>query len=461
MKKLLNFINTKILKNKKLLTIFAVFAFLLLCLPATAHAHGGADAGLLFFAGVSLFTNVVALVFLIIPIFISNKIGLIIITIVNFLLFMCFLLLGRSFVLDSRIHLIGPDFLLSAVLCALGILIAVLKPNFPITFRNIVLVILALIFICTAVEIIFRRISSPEYQHNKLRKAVINNDIERVKQQLSEGVNIDYKNQRNPALSVAIYQKNKKMVELLLNSGVNINEPSAFEKYPLAEAIEDKEMFEFLLSKGANINCGEGNVKTPLGHMAEKNNVELMKFAISKGANIDSRDKFGSTPLYYAINNGAKEAAEYLISKGANIENLDYMGRTPLLLAVENGRAEIAEYLISKGANVNGKDKYGNNTLLALVKSSRIKDESARLKLAKFLISKGADVNMPNIYEETALHKVVYDKQKEMTKFLLDNGANINAIDNSGNTPLDETYSNEDMKQFLLSYGAKSGDELK
>ena len=56
----------------------------------------------------------------------------------------------------------------------------------------------------------------------------------------------------------------------------------------------------------------------------------------------------------------------------------------------------------------------------------------------------------------TALH---FAEDVEIAKILIDNGANINAINNKGETPFD-TIKSETVKNFIQEKGGKSGLEI-
>ena len=70
---------------------------------------------------------------------------------------------------------------------------------------------------------------------------------------------------------------------------------------------------------------------------------------------------------------------------------------------------------------------------LELIKSARIGD----IEAAKKYLANGANANAKNKLGETPLHGAAFNNRTNIIRLLLDNGANINAEDNNGYTPMD------------------------
>ena len=78
---------------------------------------------------------------------------------------------------------------------------------------------------------------------------------------------------------------------------------------------------------------------------------------------------------------------------------------------------------------------------------------------AKRLIANGADVNAKNEDGWTPLHLAAIQNAAEVAKVLIANGAEVNANDNRGNTPLYWAESSQDdtaeVKKVLIANGAE------
>jgi ankyrin repeat protein len=201
-------------------------------------------------------------------------------------------------------------------------------------------------------------------EHKKyFESAIINNDLDRVRNILKEGT--------SPNIILSLYDKTpiiiciKKgyinMMKLLLEygasvhkNGTNLGSPLRALCYPMgkrkATMTKKLEMLDILLEHGADMNekdsfCG----RTMLHSLAssEWDMSELITKAIEKGADIDIKDDDGHTPLYDACNNPNNyDNFITLIKKGANVNAINNY-EMPLLielLLTDNCIEEDMEY---------------------------------------------------------------------------------------------------------------------
>ena len=108
---------------------------------------------------------------------------------------------------------------------------------------------------------------------------------------------------------------------------------------------------------------------------------------------------------------------------------------TELLYAAGRGDLTAVRELIADGVSVNAANHVGGTVLMSAC-------ASYRSEVVEFLLQAGADVNMPTKDGQTALHVAVGsspslpEKQRECVRLLLKQGAQVDALDKSGGTPL-------------------------
>jgi ankyrin repeat protein len=77
--------------------------------------------------------------------------------------------------------------------------------------------------------------------------------------------------------------------------------------------------------------------------------------------------------------------------------------------------------------------------------------------IASFLIESGADVNATNDYGWTPLHYAAAPEDESVALLLMQNGADVNAVNTDGNTPLHfaAEYGKLQMTRQMLSQTAR------
>ncbi|KAJ1468621.1 ankyrin repeat-containing domain protein [Baffinella frigidus] len=148
-------------------------------------------------------------------------------------------------------------------------------------------------------------------------------------------------------------------------------------------------------------------------------------------------------PLWFAASKGDIQQARALVLSGVNIEEVG--GRapfreTPLETAVEEGYFEMAQMLLDNGADIHSRNVTDGGSLL----HGTVKHSSTGMAL--LLINNGADVSALDDNGQTPLHRVAQthfgrhpmyrDLGMVAARLLLDHGAHVSAIDNFGRTPL-------------------------
>ncbi|CAB0044252.1 unnamed protein product [Trichogramma brassicae] len=127
---------------------------------------------------------------------------------------------------------------------------------------------------------------------------------------------------------------------------------------------------------------------TPLHKALSWENKKLAELLLKRGANMNITNSHGETPLhiicdkYYDVN-----FVELLLKiaddqhQTVQVDAQDYQGRTPLFLAIENGRMKVAELLLRRGANPNLVNAYGSTPLHVTIQHGYYVEEVMFLKI--------------------------------------------------------------------------------
>lgn len=106
-----------------------------------------------------------------------------------------------------------------------------------------------------------------------------------------------------------------------------------------------------------------------------------------------------------------------------------------LLESAKRGNLEKVKECLANGANIESIDENGNTAFMWACFGDYFREESNYLSVAKFLFENGANINASN-GSSTALHVAIQEDNREIAKFLIDNGIKLEVRDYEGKTPL-------------------------
>eukprot|EP01036_Dinobryon_divergens_P022948 gene22948-31253_t len=110
---------------------------------------------------------------------------------------------------------------------------------------------------------------------------------------------------------------------------------------------------EILLNSGANVNINSArNKETPLTISAYKGYSVIVALLCQKGANLEALNNEGCTALHAAAEKGHSMLAEILLNGGADIDAQDMDGETPLTKSIGSYQLEMLLMLCERGANL-------------------------------------------------------------------------------------------------------------
>lgn len=178
-----------------------------------------------------------------------------------------------------------------------------------------------------------------------------------------------------------------------------------------------------------------------LREACDKGYEKVVKALLEAGANIEAKDEDDQTSLHHAANGGHPEAAKLLLEAGAKTEVhtkgsdtgliLDNQGRTPLHLAAEQNNAEVVQILLAAEADVNALSTIEQNPLHRIA----VCCDGDGGKVVQILVEAGANIEAKDSMGYTPLILAAGGGLGEI-KALLEAGADKDAVTINGYTPL-------------------------
>lgn len=307
-------------------------------------------------------------------------------------------------------------------------------------------------------------------------------------------------------LHAAAHGGHRGLVELLLANGADVNAKDSSGMTPLHSAVDfaihstvhftdsHEEVVKSLIAKGADVNAKNSygltplhfaraagavrallagkadsnartyNGETPLHMAAEHGEKDKAELLLAEGVKVNAKGDDGQTPLHQAAGYGHKHLVELLLAHKANVNAKDNQGETPLRWATANGRNDVAELLQQRGQFsflkrlFGAKRNVGHTPAPSHTQPMAIDQValSGNISAAKELLKRDSNlVSRKDEFGRTALHFAAVAGHTNIVELLVGNGADINAKNNDGHTPLmlAREYEHRELTEWLRQHG--------
>ncbi len=273
------------------------------------------------------------------------------------------------------------------------------------------------------------------------------------------------------ALFLAVRHNNTEEVQKIIDAGVvdvnawNIAGDTALH---LAARQGYAEVSEILMQNGANPKTGKKNDPQflPLDEAVNFGKVDVVEALTRNGGYVPNNKVDGRTLLHRATEKGNTRMVVAMIRAGADANERTSSGATPLLIAISLKQAATAEALLQFPEVRRGVNEYTNQT-------DRQERNAFQLALARGLtgivetmLDFGANVNAPDAEGVTPLRYAILQGNLPLVKMLVDHGADAGkalggrtmpVILAAGSLEIADGAARAKIVEFLISRGADPG----
>ena len=286
----------------------------------------------------------------------------------------------------------------------------------------------------------------------------------RTKERIQSGVDVNrmIPGESTTNLFYACMIGDPELVRLLIEHGAQIDGRRGYTASLLTEALRSGHsgVVAVLLEKGVDPNVTDHGGQTPLMLATSNGDKRSIRVLLAAGADV-SVSHYSGSALARAVRAGDIDIVRLLLSVGANPEEIDRSGKTLIYRAVENGQAEIAALLKSNGSaheKTNGDSNGWSNDLFRALTRGEFKTLQHLLDLGitpderdakgRTLLTRVCTQNYSSLHPMPAFH---------VARALVDSGADVNAADRYGLTPLMNAAGSGalDIAALLVSSGAR------
>ena len=265
--------------------------------------------------------------------------------------------------------------------------------------------------------------------------------IECAKVLLDHNANINYQTKKASVLKSACMSGNVDMLRFLIERNIKITDRITLTCFDSASILGNTEITAILIEYINDVNWEEGRGSF-LHKACNPGYIAIVLMLLERGALLTVGDW---DALVAAALNSHLEVVNVLLEWNAATERISPDSvKKALKLASRAGYIDIVQALIEYGTNVG-----------ALTSALSKAIEGNRVEVASYLLDHGADFNaVPrNQYSSPWIYACTLGRPA-MVRLFLDRGADVNAVDDKGWSPLKAALSHPKVLELLLEHKA-------
>ncbi|KAL1795385.1 hypothetical protein ACET3X_007201 [Alternaria dauci] len=312
---------------------------------------------------------------------------------------------------------------------------------------------------------------------------------------LNAGANVDaaIKDSGETALHLAVKDGRSDLIELLIPYGPNLeiktNESGETPLHYAASKSGALATVTTLLKRGASYEAFNVHGQTPAEAALKTNNIQgavaIINAAHGKRNKLEkeremllkhvqkTQGRFSmnndliadvftaacsaeSNVLVEAINRNDASLVEMFLEKDSDPDRETANGLRPIFVALECAGVPVITALLKRNPDLTARDRRGLTVLQATLESPLAQEKESMFTILSALLEQGADATVTYPDGKTLLHHVVSTRfsNTKIAKLLIDAGAEVNARDQDGDTPLHLATHSRSCTELLLRHRA-------